>query len=75
MPRQKASEQARKTKRIGVAVTPSEHEAIVKVAQADGLRDHSLILRRRSVESCVREYRRLQAVFAGSGKTSGKGAA
>ena len=56
-----------RVKRIGVALTAFEHRAVVFVAEANGLtekRGHSLILRRKSINQCVKEYRRLKALAA-----------
>jgi hypothetical protein len=56
-------EQERKTERVGLAVTPTEREAIRVVAAARDLKDDSLVLRQLSLNAVVKEYRRLRRVM------------
>lgn len=62
MPRKSLENQERKDTRMGIALTEFEKRAVEFVAEANGFRENkrSLILRKKSVEQCVREYRRLK---------------
>lgn len=52
----------KRTERVGIAVTPEERKAVEVVAAANGVKD-SLILRKKSLNQCVREYRKLKAII------------